>query len=156
MSPRVSHETPSPTHSTCLTITQFSWNFTNNISCFSFHTYHMHTSIQSNKIIAYYLTALSFQTHSGIHTKHGQILWAKKIINSNIESHQPTQQSLSQHLAQAKGPRLGERVPFAQATPPRLGESTIVATARFQRVLAQATASRLGETAPRSILKPVA
>jgi len=53
-----------------------------NISCFSFHTYHMHTNVQSNEIIAYYITALSFQFHSGIHTKHGHILWEKKLINT--------------------------------------------------------------------------
>jgi len=124
-----------------------------NISCFSFHTYHMHTNIQSNEIIAYYITTLSFESHSGIHTKHGHILWAKEIINTSIESHQPTQQPLSQILAQAEGPRPGERVSFAQATPSRLGESATVATARFQRVLAQATASRLSEIAPRSKFK---
>jgi len=39
----------------------------------------------------------------------------KEIINTKIELHQPTQQSLSQHLVQAKGPRPGERVPSAQA-----------------------------------------
>jgi len=53
-----------------------------------------------------------------------------------MESHQPTQQPMSQILAPAKGPRPSERVPFAQATPSRLGESSTVAIAGFQRVLA--------------------
>ncbi|QCD85770.1 hypothetical protein DEO72_LG3g291 [Vigna unguiculata] len=48
-----------------------------------------------------------------------------------MESHQPTQQPLSRIIAQAKGPRPGERVPFVQATPSRLGKSSTVATARI-------------------------
>jgi len=156
MSLRVSHETPSPTHSTCLTITQFSWNSTNNYIMFliSYLSHAYQHSIQWNHSL---LPNSTFIPNPFRHTNQA---WphtlSKEIINTNIESHQPTQQSLSQHLAQAKGPRPGERVPFAQATPPRLGESATVATTRFQRVLAQATTSRLSETAPRSNLKPVA
>ncbi|QCD81219.1 hypothetical protein DEO72_LG2g1544 [Vigna unguiculata] len=73
-----------------------------------------------------------------------------------MEPHQPTQQPLPGVFAQAKGPRPGERVPFAQASPSRLGESSTVASARSQRVLAQAAASSLSETMPRSKIKPVA
>jgi len=53
-----------------------------------------------------------------------------------MEPHQPTQQLLPGTFAQAKGPRPGERVPFAQASPSRLGESSTGAVVGFQRVLA--------------------
>ena len=102
-----------------------------NISCFSFHALHMHTNIQANKIITYFIIILSFQSHSNIHVKHSHILWVRKRINTSIEPHQPTQQPLSRILAQAKGPQLGEWVLFAQATPSRLGES--YASLRRQR-----------------------
>jgi len=48
-----------------------------------------------------------------------------------MESDQPTQQLLSQILAQTEGPRLDVRVTLAQATPSRLGESSTVAIAGF-------------------------
>jgi len=78
---------------------------------------------------------------------------SKEINSHTYRVTSANKQFLSQHLAQAKGPRPGERGPFAQATPPRLGESATVATARFQRVLAQATASCISETAPCSKIK---
>jgi len=73
-----------------------------------------------------------------------------KIINTSMEPHQPTQQLLLGIFAQAKGPRLGERVSFAQASPSCLGESSTGVVVGFQRVLAQATTPRLSETTSRS------
>jgi len=57
---------------------------------------------------------------------------------------------LSGIFTQAKGPRPGERVPFAQVSHSCLSESSTGVVAGFQRVLAQAKAPRLSETTSRS------
>jgi len=56
----------------------------------------------------------------------------------------------------AKGSHSGKRGPFARASPSRLGESATMSVAGFQRVLAQAKASRLSETTSRSEIHLVA